>query len=311
MKPIAILAALILSATAAQAAPTLRSEVVVTHQVVTVGDMFEDAGDLAEKALFLAPAPGKTGTVTLEAVQQAAALVGLTDYASDGVLRVRVSRASALVDAPMLATLITNDLVARGIVREGITVDARFTEADIAFDAEAVGNPVTLVSLRYTPGNGAFAMRVMIAGTDAPVDLDGRIELLVEAPHLVATRAAGTILMPEDIEMRLVPLRSAESSGVATLDQLVGKQLTRQSRGGLMLRVTDVTEPRVVERNAMVTVLFRTGPMTLTVRGQALTSAAAGEPVQVLNTVSRKILHGVALPDGAVEITDTLSVAGL
>ena len=51
--------------------------------------------------------------------------------------------------------------------------------------------------------------------------------------------------------------------------------------------------------------------MTLTVRGQALNAAAAGQPVQVLNSVSRKILHGVALPSGAVEITNTINVAGL
>jgi hypothetical protein len=31
----------------------------------------------------------------------------------------------------------------------------------------------------------------------------------------------------------------------------------------------------------------------------------------VLNPVSRKILHGVALPNGSVEVTNTLAVAAL
>ncbi len=308
MKLIATLA-FALAATAAQAAPVLRSEVTVNHPVVTVGDMFEDAGLLAEKAMFRAPAPGTSGTVSLEAVRAAAAAVGLGHYEAEGVLRVRVARAATLVDPAMLTVLITDDLRARGIAVDGVEVVARFAE-EVALQAEAVENPVSLVDLRYMPSTGTFTLRILVAGIDAPVDLGGRIDLMVEAPHLVATRAAGSILTPEDIEMRLVPLRNAES-GAASLDQLVGKELTRQSRGGMMLHFTDVTEPRVVARNAMVTVFLRQGPMTLSIRGQALNNAAAGEPVQVLNPTSRKILHGVALSDGAVELSTTLAVAGL
>src|SRR5688572_15464961 len=309
MKLIATLA-LTLLATAAHAAPVLRSEVTVNHPIVTVGDMFDDAGLLAEKAMFRAPSPGTTGTVSLEAVRAAAAAVGLSDYNAEGVLRVRVARAATRVDAAMLTAMITGDLRTRGIVADGVEVVARFAQ-DVALQAEAVESPVNLVDLRYMPGSGAFTLRILVAGIDAPVDLGGRIELMVKAPHLVGTRAAGSILTPEDVEMRLVPLRNAESSGVATLDQLVGKELTRQSRGGMMLRLTDVTEPRVVERNAMVTVVLKQGPMTLTVRGQALNNAAAGEAVQVLNPTSRKILHGVAMPNGAVELSTTIAVAGL
>ena len=63
-----------LSASTALAAPVLKGEVSVNHPVITVGDMFDDAGSLAEKALFRAPAPGTTGTVSLEAVHTAALL---------------------------------------------------------------------------------------------------------------------------------------------------------------------------------------------------------------------------------------------
>jgi flagella basal body P-ring formation protein FlgA len=51
--------------------------------------------------------------------------------------------------------------------------------------------------------------------------------------------------------------------------------------------------------------------MTLTVVGQALGNASAGAPVDVLNTVTRKILHGIARPDGGVDIPSSLQVAGL
>jgi flagella basal body P-ring formation protein FlgA len=78
-----------------------------------------------------------------------------------------------------------------------------------------------------------------------------------------------------------------------------------------MLKPTDVTDPTVISRNALVTVLLKAGAMTLTVKGQALGTAAAGEPVDVLNTLTKKILHGVARSDGTVEIVTATTVASL
>lgn len=300
-----------LAASTASAAPLLRADITVISEIVTVGDMFEDPGVFAEKALFRAPLPGTTGMVSLDAVREAAALIGLTEFENEGVARVRVARASSIVDAAGLADLITQDLLARGIAGAETTVQAVLDTPDLAFNAEAVVVPVQLISLRYMPGSGRFAARFLIAGKDLPVDVTGRVELMVEAPHLAASRPAGTILQAADVEMKLVPLKFAESAGIATLDQLVGRQLQRQSRSGLMLKASDVTDPQVVQRNSMVTVYLRSGPMMLTVKGQALNDASVGQPVQVLNPVSKKILHGVAMANGSVGITSTLNVAGL
>ena len=123
--------------------------------------------------------------------------------------------------------------------------------------------------------------------------------------------AAGTVLTPSDIEMKMVPLKYAESTGIVSLDPLVGTQLDRSGRAGLMLRAGDVEDPQVVTRTQMVTVYLKSGPMTLTVKGQALNNAAAGQPVQVMNTASKKIVIGTALPNGGVEMTTTTNVAGL
>jgi flagella basal body P-ring formation protein FlgA len=295
----------------ALAAPLLKADVTVRGDIVTVGDMFDDAGSLAEEALFRAPKPGTTGLVDLSAIRQAAKLVGLTEFDPLGIARVRVSRASTIVDAQMLTELVEADLRTRGIIEPDVVPSLVFDNPALSFNAEAVDEPATLVSVRYMPGNSGFSARFQIAGTDLPVDVTGRIEMMVEAPHLVASRPAGTVLSPSDIEMKLVPLKFAESTGIVSLDQIVGKQLQRSARSGLMLRAGDVIEPLVVSRNEMVTVYLRSGPMTLTVKGQALGNASAGQPVQVLNVASKKILSGTALPNGGVEMTTTLNVAGL
>jgi len=296
----------------ALAAPALKAEIIVASAVVTVGDMFEGAGAKAEEALFRAPAPGSAGTVSLEDIRAAAAKIGLTEFSAEGISAVRVARTGTVVDETMLATLMAEDLKARGILTPGMSADALFDASFQPLTAEAVDAPAQLLTLRYLPGTGAFTARFAIAGRAKPLDVTGEIELLVEVPHLTANLPAGSILQAEDIEMKRVPLRFAETNGFAAIEQLVGKQLTRQTRLGTMLRPADVGEPQLISRNEQVTVYFRQGPMTLTAKGQALNDAARGEPVAVLNQASKKVVHGVALESGAVEITSLqMNVAGL
>ena len=302
--------ALVILTAGALAAPTLRGDIAVSGPIVTVGDMFDDAGELAETGLFRAPSPGTTGTVSLEQLRLAADRAGLVGYDTGNVARIRVTRSASYVDAALLTELIEADLRARGIVRDGITMDLTYRGAT-DFTAEAVAEPVETLAVRYTPGNGAVVAQFAIAGYDSPVEVLGTLELMIEAPHLATSKPAGALLMPDDIEMRPIPLRFAESSPPATLEQLIGMQLTRQSRAGMLLKATDVAEPLVIERNAQVTLILETGPMRLTARGQALGTAAVGQPVQVLNSTSNKIVTGVARADGTVAVTTSLEVAGL
>lgn len=297
----------------AYATPVLRAEVTVAGSIVTVGDMFEDAGELAATPLFRAPAPGTTGIVGLDAVRQAATRAGLGDYDADAVTRVRVARAATPVDAVTLAGLVAAELDRRGLLSPGIEPETHFDRPDLNYSAAVSDLPARLVDLRYADGSGNFVGRFEIAGIDLPVELTGSIEMMTEVPQLARSLPSGAVLTPDDIDMRRVPLKFVATTGVAGLDDLVGKALVRNARAGLTLKATDVAEPVVVEHNALVTVYLHTGAMTLTVKAQALGDASAGAPVDVLNTVTHKILHGTATASGAVEITasGSLSVAGL
>lgn len=304
--------ATILLAGAAFAAPALRADIVVSAAVVTVGDMFEDAGLDAEEALFRSPKPGTTGLVSVVDIETAMARAGLTDFDRNGLEVVRVSRAAAVVDEAALAALIATDLAGRGIIGADMSVETVFATPLTPINAEAVDQPARIISLRYLPGTGGFSARFSIAGVEQPLDVTGMIELMIKAPHIVASLPAGTLLTTSNVEMRSVPLKFVESTGVARLEDVVGKALVRQSREGMLLRPADVAVPLLVSKNDLVTIYFRKGPMTLSVKGQAVTGAALGGPLQVLNLISRRIITAKAIAAGAVEISaDPLAVAGL
>lgn len=312
MKPFTLaLLAVLVSTGVALAQPSLKGDISVNTDIVTVGDMFDNPGELSETAIFRAPAPGTTGIVPLADIENAARLIGLTDFENVGYTRIRVVRLTTVIDAPALSALIDAELSRRGVLTTGITADTRFDLPNLSLNASRVETPATLSDLRYTPQTGQFSARFVIAGIDQPVDLTGSVQLMTKAPRLLDTRAAGTILAAADFELADVPLATATAGGYADLDQLVGRQLVRQSRAGIMLKPTDVTAPTAVTRNAMVTAFIKAGAMTLTVKGQALGTASAGQPVDILNTVTKKVLHGVARADGTVEILTATAVASL
>lgn len=79
-----------------------------------------------------------------------------------------------------------------------------------------------------------------------------------------------------------------------------------------MLKASDVSTPLTVAKNDPVTIYYRQGPLTLTVKGQAVTGAAQGAGLQVLNLMSKRVISAVAIAPGAVEVTAApMTLAGL
>ncbi len=264
--------------------------------------MFADAGDLAAKPLFRAPAPGTAGTVTLDAIKSAASRAGIADFENPGLLDVRVARNGVLIDQKLVRQLIADELRHREVLTDDMSIEMWTDSLPTALYAEDGAQPATLETLTYHPGSENFQARFRIAGRPQPLQITGRLDLLIEAPHLVASLPQGKIIGPEDIEMRPVQLRYAEPTGIATLDQVVGMELRRPSRAGMMLKPSDLEEPQLIARNQDVVLYYRKGSLTLTVKGRALNAAAHGDMVQVMNLMSKKVVSGIATAAGTVEI---------
>jgi flagella basal body P-ring formation protein FlgA len=291
-------------ATPAFATPRLRSDVTVTSPIVTVGDMFENADMLAERPLFQSPNPGTSGRVSLAAVTQAAAKIGLDSFENIGVLAVEVRRQGTLIDEQLITDAIVENLERRGVVTQGISTEISFFTALPLRYADQTAEPLELVNLQYGTNDNQFKAFFNVAGATAPLTLSGRLNLFVQMPHLVSSQAAGEVIEASDVEMRDVQLRFAQASGMPELDQVIGKQLIRPARGGMMLRPSDLTEPQLIARNDAVTIFLRKGPLTLTVKGQALNDASYGQTVSVLNSLSNKVINGYAIEAGTVLIGD-------
>ncbi len=296
---------LLATATAAFSAPTLKQHVIVNTKIVTVGDMFNDAGALAEKGLFMSPKPGTTGNVPLASIALAAERAGLSSFDDAGLSAVRVERAGLAINRDFLNNLMADELRNRDMLKPEHMVEFNnFGGFQTVHAATNQHMPVEVVDFYFNRQSNRVQAKLSVAGQTKPLTLDGTIDILAPAAHLRRTMTKGEIVDINDIEFRPTPIRFGQTNGELDVTNILGKSLTRTVRENTMLRPSDLSEPIIIGRNDVVTILYRQGPLKLTVKGQALHAASKDQTVTVMNLMSKKMVQGIATGTGTVVITN-------
>ena len=71
---------------------------------------------------------------------------------------------------------------------------------------------------------------------------------------------------------------------------------------GRPVSMNDLGAPAVIERNQIVSILFRHGNLRITAEGRALGRGAVGDRLRVMNLASRNTLSGVVTEDGHIAV---------
>jgi flagella basal body P-ring formation protein FlgA len=120
------------------------------------------------------------------------------------------------------------------------------------------------------------------------------------AESVVATRTirAKTMIAPEDLT-----LVSADLPGALGDPSLaVGQEARVAIYAGKPVRPGDLGPPTLVERNQLVTLVYRSGGLAISTGGRALGRGSAGDDLKVMNLGSRSTVTGRIGPDGTVYV---------
>ena len=116
----------------------------------------------------------------------------------------------------------------------------------------------------------------------------------------VKTIRANTVLTPD-----LVALNTNLSGpGLSDVDQAIGLETRVMLYAGRPIRAEDLIQPALVERNALVPIVFQQSGLTITTLGRALDRGAAGDIIRVMNANSRNTLFGTVLEDGRIYVSE-------
>lgn len=292
----------------APAGPTLKREAIVTGDIVRIGDLIENAGVVAEVAIFRAPDLGQTGSVPARRVAEVVRphqIVGLDTRGIDDVLVTRASRAISVkeIEARLIRAL---------AAQYGL---ADTTDLAIAFDHEvrtlyvepSAHAELAPTRLSYDPRSRRFdAVLELTGGTRrAPIRLMGVLTETFETAVPLRTLAQGEVVKASDLTLARRPKSEFVAAAVTTVEQAAGLIAKRALAAGKPIRQADLMKPELVARNETVTIVFEMPGIMLTTRGKALEAGAQGDLVNVLNVQSKRTVQATVTGPGRVTVVAT------
>ncbi len=292
-------------ATHQASAAELRQRAEVDSAIVTLGDLFDGAGDLSGRAVFRAPDLGVTGALPAADAIKAAAAAGLSVDRLPVFTSVTVVRRSVTVDASTIKTLVTAAATTRmGVATDNIDVVFDGTVSPVAAAATAA-TPATLSDFVLQPESGRFNATVAIdvGGEDRTVSVTGRAVETMAVPVLNRPIDRRDIVHASDISIVRIDKRRVPGSAVIDTSDLVDMAAKRPLRAGETIATADIEPPRIILRGDLVTLQYSRPGLTLSARGRAMGDGAKGDLVSVLNEQSKRTIQGIVTGAGVVEVT--------
>lgn len=316
-KPLALLVLLALATPAAAqvtgtitpATPSLKRNVVVTDEIVRIGDLVENAGAVAGIAVFRAPDLGTTGTVPAARVLDAVRPHHLAGLGAAGISSIMVTRVSRSITAKDFEARITQALAGHQGLGDAENLGVMFNHEVRTLHVEAnLRGELEVVRSSYDPRSGRFDVTLDLPGsavTGRGLRFIGTIAETVETAVVTRAVARGDILSDADVVMERRP--KAETAGeVVALSAAVGRTLRRPLKPGQVLKSADLARTQLVSRNEAVTIVFHAPGMVLTMQGKALDSGGEGDLIGVLNMQSKRTVQGTITGQNQVTVTSRI-----
>jgi flagella basal body P-ring formation protein FlgA len=290
-----------------QARPVLKAEAIVNSDIVRIGDLVENAGIVANVAVFRAPDLGSTGTVPIDAVLEALrahALIGLDTAGLSEVTVVRSSRAIPAKDV--------EDSVAAALSKQfglgdpnNIAVNFERELRAIQVDPAAKGAP-RVARINFDARSGRFDAVLEVptgAVNRGMLRLSGRAAATVEVVTVTRPIVSGTVIKAEDVQVERHSRAENSRENLADRSQVIGFAARSNLQPGRPLRAADLMKPEVIARNETVTIIYEVPGIVLTVRGKAVDGGAEGDVINVLNEQTKRTVQGVVVGPGRVIIS--------
>ena len=290
----------------AQPRVELKPSLSVVGPMITLGDIFDNAGDAATTNVIAAPRPGARIAIDAKSLAALAADHGLDWENANGLATVEVARASRRIDAQAIGDAISKAL---GLQAGGRDLDVRLLQAGLVFNAPA-DDPsdlkVDIVS--FDQPSGRFEAQVTAPGGDRAL-VNGTADEVMSVPVLARPFQRGEIVQEADISWIKARIDSMGRQVITDPGQIVGLAARRPLRSSQPLITGDIERPSVVAKGALVTMSYKVPGMMLTDQGRALESGAMGDEINVLNERSHRTVQAIVVSANAVELAPSAPIA--
>jgi flagellar basal body P-ring formation protein FlgA len=280
----------------------LKLDVQLDAAVITVGDLWADAGAKADTVIGPAPQPGQTIAVEAPQLAYIAHLYDVNWRPVSGVERAVIERAGRPLQYDEITVPIRRSLVQEG-APDGASVELAAVPP-IMVPPQSMPR-VTVEADSYDAGSTRFSadLAVSTAGMQTQrVRVTGRIAAMIKAVIALHRLEPGEVITKDDVQEGEVAQHRLSSPVEHDVAEVVGQTPRRTIVAGQAVQAGDLGAPIVVTKGAPVELVLQTATMSLTAQGVAMGAGGRGDVIQVLNPTSRAILAARVTGPGQVAI---------
>ena len=292
---------------AAQDGPALKARAAIAGEIVRIGDLVDNAGAVADVAIFRAPDLGQTGSVSASRVIDAVRSHQIVGLDTRGLTEVAVTRLSRVITPKDIEARIVRALAGQYGPADAKNLAVTFdNEVRTVHVEPGAGAELRVTRLAFEPRSGRFEVAFELPGSvtarKLPLRYSGSLTETFEAAVPVRALAQGEVLKPADFTILRRPKAEFAANVVTNAGQAAGLAARRALRAGQVVRDADLQKPELVGRNETVTITYEVPGIFLTVRGQALEAGAERDIINVLNIQTKRTIQATVSGPGRVSV---------
>ncbi len=288
--------------------PTLKRAVTVAEDLVRIGDLVDNAGDVADMAIFRSPDAGTTGSVPVQQVLEAIRPYRIYRVNTQGLTEIEVSHSGRRIEVAEIEARIARTFAGRYAFGEAknlrVTLDGMVQP--ITVDSSATVD-LTLIGASLDPRSGRFEVAFGLPGSEGarrlPLRLTGSVVETVETAVLTQAVTRGEVIKAADVTIERRPKSEVSGEPIVAVDDAIGLAVRQAMRAGQVLQRSQLTKPELVRRDDNVTLVYEVPGIVLTTRGKALEAGALGDTINVTNSETKRVVQGIVSGPNRVTIT--------
>ena len=291
----------VMAGTKAALAASLKPIGLIEGEMITVGDIFDNAGRHHDYVIGAAPKPGQEMTLNARTLYRIASALDLSWRPSTSADKITLRREANIIDTVDIKNAIEEELKNNGL--SGLfDIELNDRSASIILSKNDPQD-FEFTKFNFNQQRDYFTATIAAPSTDNPVKtlkVSGTIDRLIEVPVLKSPLKNGDIIGKNDITMVTVSTDRLQHNVIMDMNDMIGLTPRRVAHAGKFVLDGSLEFPQLVKRGDKVNITFQSGPLVLTAEGKALQSGAKGDHIRVTNAGSSKTIDAVITGENEV-----------
>lgn len=281
---------------------SLLPEAKIKGKYVKLADIFSGLKSNQNKIIALAPKLGDTLVLEKNDILKITAENNILWDKNSYINSITISRASEKISAKEIEEIIKDELYNKGVDSLAeIQISNKLEDILIPEDSNLLPE---VSDLNYDIQSGRFALILTLPQTktspSSEVRISGKVIEMKEIPVASRNILTGEIISNSDINFEVRPLSSLRKNTLIDIDSLIGMKAKRDIRKGSGITLTDISKDFIIQKGQQVSMIIKSGNMSLSAYGIALDNGVKGDIIRLKNIKTNKTVQGKIIEKDSV-----------